>query len=301
MGNPVMRALTGLVPEARAGELPRGGRMLRWAEAGAGGPTVVLDAALGEPGSLAWVGIMAKIAPRSRAVAYDRAGLGMSEHASPLTLQTSLGDLEALAEHVAQRGCVLVGHSWSGLLAQLVALRRPDLVSGLVLVDSAEETYWASLPAEIHQQNDDLAAELRSRLAAGTLSELIRDTFERHARQLTDDPGLQELVLRAYEASYATRAQIETYPAEFRVLDSSIAAITEMRAATPLPDVPMVVLSATEGALPEHRAAWTSLHAKLAASVPRGQHIVLPDTDHAVNQVRPEAVVAAIETVLSEI
>lgn len=298
MGNPVMLAMTGLVPGARAGELPRDGRRLRWAQAGEGGPTVVLDAALGEPGSLAWAGVMAKIAPSSLTVAYDRAGLGMSESASPLTLETSLGDLEALAEQVGNDGCVLVGHSWSGLLAQLVALRRPDLIAGLVLVDSAEELYWASLPAEIHQQNDDLAAELQGRLAAGTLAEFIRDTFERHARQLTEDPGLQELVLQAYEGCYATRAQIDTFPAEFTVLNSSIQAITELRSA-PLPDVPMVVLSATEGARPDHRAAWTSLHAKLAASVPRGQHIVLPDTDHAVNQSRPQAVVAAIESVLA--
>jgi pimeloyl-ACP methyl ester carboxylesterase len=29
--------------------------------------------------------------------------------------------------------CVLAGHSWGGVLVQLLAFRRPDLVAGLVL------------------------------------------------------------------------------------------------------------------------------------------------------------------------
>jgi hypothetical protein len=53
----VMQALGELgVTGVRRGELRRGGRALRWVEAGSGSPAVVLDAALGEPGSLAWAG-----------------------------------------------------------------------------------------------------------------------------------------------------------------------------------------------------------------------------------------------------
>jgi pimeloyl-ACP methyl ester carboxylesterase len=43
---------------------------------------------------------------------------------------------------------------------------------------------------------------------------------------------------------------------------------------------------------------WTRYHAGLAASVPRGKHIVLPDTSHAINQERPEVIVDAINNVI---
>jgi pimeloyl-ACP methyl ester carboxylesterase len=46
---------------------------------------------------------------------------------------------------------------------------------------------------------------------------------------------------------------------------------------------------------------WTSLHAKLAASVPRGKHIVLADTSHATNQERPAEIAEAVNRVIEEI
>ena len=41
---------------------------------------------------------------------------------------------------------MLAGHSWGGLLAQLVAFSRPDLVAGLVLMDPAHEETIATVP-----------------------------------------------------------------------------------------------------------------------------------------------------------
>ena len=59
MDDIVVRVLGELVPGGvRRGELRRGNRVLRWVEAGSGSPAVVLDAGLGEPGSLAWAGVL---------------------------------------------------------------------------------------------------------------------------------------------------------------------------------------------------------------------------------------------------
>ena len=80
MNDPVIQLLRDLVGDGvRRGELARNGRAIRWAEAGAGRPVVVLDAALGEPGTLAWAGVMPLVAPTARVVAYDRAGIGLSD------------------------------------------------------------------------------------------------------------------------------------------------------------------------------------------------------------------------------
>lgn len=296
MDSPVLPVLRELVPGVTEGEMSRGGRMLRWVEAGSGGPVVIMDAALGEPGTLAWAGVMPRIARYGRVIAYDRAGLGLSDPAIPLTLDTSIGDLTALAAH-AGGGCILVGHSWSGLLAQLVALLTPDLVAGLVLVDSAEETYWAWLPAEARQQSYDAGSALLDKHSRGEHGDMIRDIFEQFAKLLTSDTGLQARILDAYVACYSKRSQAETVPAEFQLLWASIPETTRIRTEGTLPDVPVMVLSATEGVPEDHRKKWTDLHAELAASVPQGRHVILPGVDHAVNQGGADAVAEAIESV----
>ena len=47
--------------------------------------------------------------------------------------------------------CVLAGHSWGGVLVQLLAFRRPDLVAGLVLVDPGHEEMESGLPLALRR------------------------------------------------------------------------------------------------------------------------------------------------------
>ncbi len=109
MGDPILEALSELIPVAvRRGELRRDGRWLRWVEAGEGRPPVVVVGGLGEPGSLAWAGVLSAVAARTRIIAYDRAGLGASDATPDQTLEDQVADQQAhhLDRHRArnQRG-----------------------------------------------------------------------------------------------------------------------------------------------------------------------------------------------------
>jgi pimeloyl-ACP methyl ester carboxylesterase len=55
-------------------------------------------------------------------------------------------DLALVITSTAGGPCVLAGHSWGGIVVQLLAWRRPDLVAGLVLVDPAHEQMTDALP-----------------------------------------------------------------------------------------------------------------------------------------------------------
>src|SRR5262249_29469736 len=73
----------------------------------------------------------------TRALIYDRAGLGQSDPAPrPRTIQDAVSDLQTLL-HTAQvpGPYLLVGHSFGGLIVRLYAHQYPQEVLGLVLLD----------------------------------------------------------------------------------------------------------------------------------------------------------------------
>jgi len=93
---------------------------------------------------------MPLLAPHVRVAAYDRAGLGGSAPAPGLvTIDRQIDDLASVITGLAAGPCVLAGHSWGGVLVQLLAFRRPDLAAGLVLVDPGHEEMDSALPLSI--------------------------------------------------------------------------------------------------------------------------------------------------------
>lgn len=121
-------------------------RVVHRVEAGAGQPGVVLEAGLNN-GAASWHRVMPLLAPHVRAVAYDRAGIGGSAPAPGLaTIDRQIDDLASVITGLAAGPCVLAGHSWGGILVQLLAFRRPDLVVGMVLVDPGHEDMERALP-----------------------------------------------------------------------------------------------------------------------------------------------------------
>jgi pimeloyl-ACP methyl ester carboxylesterase len=298
----VVRALGELVHGGvRRGAFRRGDRALRWVEAGSGSPAVVFDAGLGEPGSLAWAGVLPAVAGRTRVIAYDRAGTGASDPVSPLTVDGEVADLAALVSEAADGCCVLVGHSWGGLLVQLFAFRHPDLVEGLVLVDPADEEILAALPWPMRaaMSAPGNVALLAHRL--GLLGRVIRGAFGPFARRLTADPHLQALILDAYASCYTKRTQVRMLRDENRLSTTAIPLIRQIRSASALPDVPVVVLSATKGLPKGIRGRWTKRQAGLTATASGGEHIIAADAGHAIHQERPEQVTTAVLRVVDHV
>ena len=259
---------------------------------------VILDAAAAEPGPLAWAGVMPLVAARTRVIAYDRAGAGDSDPVAPLSLDGQIGDLTAVIEAAGGgRPAVVAGHSWGGLLAELVALDRPELVAGLVLADPADENYLDP-PAESLKDGLALGEQVLALHASGELAGAVRDIFGPYARRLTGDPQVQELILDAYACSYEKRTQAAMVRAEHKLIADSLKVIQQRRAESPPLAMPVILFSATTGQPPPERERYTAHHAALVASLPAGRHVVLADTSHAMNQERPAELAEAIISLL---
>jgi pimeloyl-ACP methyl ester carboxylesterase len=99
------------------------------------GPKVVFVSTVGGcAADAAW--LQQALRPEIASVAYDRAGLGLSD--PPLTADagTATAELGWLIDRVApEQPTVLVGLGYGGWVARELAVTRPDRVAGLVLVD----------------------------------------------------------------------------------------------------------------------------------------------------------------------
>lgn len=87
---------------------------------------------------LTWHAIMAPFLSTHRVAAMDLRGFNLSDQ--PLgpgdyDLASLVGDVAAAIEACGAGSAVLVGHDWGGWLAWQVAMTRPDLVDGLVVMD----------------------------------------------------------------------------------------------------------------------------------------------------------------------
>lgn len=83
----------------------------------------------------AW-GWLAGALPGVRVVAPDLRGRGRSNHLpGPFGMARHADDLAALLDHLGAGPVVVVGHSMGGFASVVLAHRRPDLVTSLVLVD----------------------------------------------------------------------------------------------------------------------------------------------------------------------
>lgn len=264
------------------GELERGGRAIRWIEGGTG-PAVVLEAGAMSP-VIGYAAAFKALVADHRVIAYDRAGYGASDPA-PLTLDLQLGDLVAVLEEAGPS--VVVGHSWGGLIAQLVTWSRPDLVTGLVLLDPSHETFWRDAEPEPHP--DRLPDDPRQDVV-DSASELAQDIAG------SVDRGLRQLMIEACLSYVETDEQLFTHLDELPMILDHVDELASRRARAVWPKIPVVLLTATKGRPVEFTPQVIAVQEQLATEC-NGRHQVVPDSGHYLQIDRPDLVVACVREV----
>ncbi|MFG0217126.1 alpha/beta fold hydrolase [Brevibacillus porteri] len=124
-----------------------------------GAPCVIFLAGMGDSGET-WRSVQDRISQEASTLSYDRAGIGRSPAAAvvPRTCRDLVKELYDLLQEIeVEPPCILVGHSFGGLVARLFASLYPQLVSGMVLVDAAPEykelAYEKVLPDNLIEAN----------------------------------------------------------------------------------------------------------------------------------------------------
>jgi pimeloyl-ACP methyl ester carboxylesterase len=282
------------------------GRRLLLHRTGSGSPAVVFLPGGGAVGLDYW-NVQQRSAELTTSVVYDRSGTGWSDRddrsRTGVEVVGELRDLLRVAGVPAPY--LLVGHSLGGLYVRHYATRYPDEVTGLLLMEPDHEDYDAYMPPRLVEMWNafDPDQALPDALP-DQLVQLYRDLFR---QELTDWPAeIREPLVECHVSPQWVRDGIQAVKRRRQLHD-------EMRQAGPLPDVPLIVLTATdidpfkkavsagedESLLREEIEGKARLYTALANSVPRGENRLVDGAGHVtIHWRRPDAVLQAIRDLL---
>lgn len=278
------------------------GRRLNLECIGNGGPTVILESGLGLPVS-AWSKVQQGLAGTARVCTYSRAGYGPSDPGPlPRDAAHASADLEALVSAARlPPPYVLVGHSLGGQYARLFAARHEETIAGLVLVDP------------IFGNNDRLLSEASPAMARflAQEAETIRKCVGAIARGqpwTQGDPAFsdcgppppQNSPFGSAEMAQATLSEFEHRETSARQVQG--ATRRKLR-------IPIIVLTASgkrpalQGSSRDEALAVQAVmvreHRAIAMTSTRGSQRDVPGAGHVIQFDRPEAVVEAVQEIVS--
>ena len=281
------------------------GRMMRLHGRCLARPPVVCEPGLGAS-SVGWSRIRDDLAATTLVVTYDRSGLG----ASPA--QPGGRGVRALAEDLADTievACagvpaVIVAHSLGATVARHLAVTRPELVAGLVLIDPIPDRWvlhharWAApIGATAY-----LALTAMARL--GLLDMTMRLPLFRGVTRSSTSP-LAALADGDREQLAQEMRRPGSHHAARREFSGLLRSRTELRAmcASPGTIVPLTVISGgrTHRLTSRLRRSATAWHAGLVEQSHDARHIVVEDGCHCIPRYQPDLVTVATVELLDRV
>lgn len=270
---------------------------------GKGDFTVVFDSGV-DGIATHWEKVQPEIARHAVTISYDRAGLGWSETGrQPRSFKIMAEELKLLLEAAnVPAPYVLVGHSFGGVVARQFANAYPEQVAGIILVDSAhEEQFIKRFPVEVREMAPKMIKSMKPMIwafASGVPALLLN--------KMPLTPGLSKA---AAEAERVVRLMSGKH---MRTVLNEMDAIVH-RPPQPLDtlrDVPLMVLShgvaqpapnMSDEVNAAYEEVWQQMQRELAQISTNSQHVIVEGSGHDIQIERPQAVIDAVEQVMTSI
>jgi pimeloyl-ACP methyl ester carboxylesterase len=235
--------------------LDRPGGGIRYHVSGTGSPAVLLTHGFAATSAMFAANLPA-LATRHQVITWDLRGHGSSDYPADSACYSpdaALGDMAALLSHCGRDRAVLGGHSLGGYLSLDFALTFPDLVAGLVLIDTGPGFRNDAARDGWNRRAEGTAARLAERGLAA-----VGSSAELHANQHRDASGL-------IQAALHTLTQRDSH-----VLDG-----------LPRIAVPTLVVVGSDD------AAFLAAADYMAAKIPQARKVVIAGAGHAPNVEQP--------------
>lgn len=299
---PVLGLFGGLVCAsplaAQDGYIETDGARLYYRIVGQGNPILVLHGGPGMEHTYLLPGLEV-LASANRLVFYDQRGTGRSEGAvdsTTIDLDRFLADIETVRNDLGLGRVALMAHSWAGLLGISFALRHPERLSALILVNSGE-------PGTRFEQAATAAqASRRAESDAVRLAELAGSDGLRNR----DTATINEIYRVAFRSSFADPANAGRLEINFTERTARNGSDVARILMTPLQGldlwprlrelrVPVLVLHGEADVMP------AEMPRALADSIPDSELALIPGAGHFPWIENPAAFRAAIRTFLDRL
>ena len=279
---------------------------------GSGTPVVVLEAGIAAS-SVSWSLVQKRIANLTSVLSYDRAGFGWSDVVgAPCTAAYAACQLADLLVRVGPRTpFILVGHSFGGLIARRYQQQFPKRVAGMVLVDPLIRSEWRFMDVQRSRmlQRGVMLSRRGATLArlgvVGFALKMLTSGSQRLPKFLArvsagNGAGVTDRLVGevrkmprelwpAIAQHWSEARSFEAMAQYLENLPRSAAQLDEKRS---LDDLPLVVLSASKR---------VSEHERDARLSSRGECIVVPASGHWMQLDAPDAVIDAVNRVVTEV
>lgn len=240
---------------------------------GGGAACVVFANSLGSDQSL-WDGVIDALPRGFDTLTFDLRGHGLSAVSEGYLVPDMADDLIALMEALGLRDVILCGVSVGGMVAQSVAARRPDLLSGVVLTCTGAKI---GTPEKWNTRIADVQADGLAAIADAVLQSWF-------------DPSYAD---RNFDAFDMHRAMLCRTPAAGYIATCAALRDTDLRAETAGISVPTLCIAGTsDGSTPP------ALVQALADAIPGARLEVLEGVGHLPPLEVPDRIAALIETML---
>lgn len=258
-------------------------------ESGQGQPAIILLHGFGAS-LFSWREVMQPLSHQAQVIAYDRPAFGLTERPltwqgiNPYSTEAQADLLIALLDHFKIQKAVLVGNSAGGTVAVLAALKYPERVQALVLVDAAIYQGgglpgWVKLLAGLPQVQR--LGPLLVRQIATSGDDTIRSAWH-------DPSQITQAVLAGYHK-----------PLQSRDWDRALWQFSLASQPLNLPSrlseikVPTLVITGDDD-----RIVPTDLSLRLAKEIPGAQLRVISNSGHLPQEEKPEEFLQAVQTFL---
>jgi len=258
---------------------------------GEGSPTVLLESGLNEF-SLHWSLLQPLLSRDTRTCAYDRAGFGwsdISDRAS--TVENQVSDLEEMIRQMANRQpLILIGHSYGSFLVRLYALRNPQFVKAIILLDPASE----NMADRIDGYEDAISSAV---VQFGRLELIASLGLMAMATEEIPKGYLSGISLDFYRATLASGHFFQAASAETNEMIPNIMKMKSI-ASDNLSNIPVFIISRgkpdpipglSETSSKNLEKTWIDLQLDLANRL-YAKHLIATKSGHSINLQEPEFV-----------
>lgn len=252
-----------------------GGVRLHWSEHGEGEPLLLIMGLGGS--SQAWYRLLPRLDGRVRAVAFDNRGTGLSDGvAGRVTLDDMVADTLAVMDAAGLDDAHVLGVSMGGMIAQGLAIERPERVRSLILGCTTSHARRGRPPWRLLG-----AAAVRGVAPDAALSLLVPALYAQRTRSEAPERIREDLVMRGREATPG-----RTIAAQM----SAVAGHDRRGRLAELEGTPVTVIHGSEDALvPVERGR------ELAARIPGAQLVEIPSCGHLMLTDAQDDVLVAID------